>query len=303
MRNHFILFLTLFVFNSFLQANSKEVHAHHILVKTFDKANELEARLIGYSGEELKEEFIKLAKEHSVGPSSIKGGDLGWFKEGMMVPSFNDAVFSMQVGTVSAPVKSPFGYHLIYLVANNKLALIKKQQDEKIQKQEQQIIVDKYVANNDYQGLKDYTDKNPNAVYYIQDDTMRLILTGPKDMKVGDIIKLVKNKRSELIITSLINRVKEPYKEFSLDEIDTLSKLGLSDGIISSMINVTTKLLENEDKRKQQEFLLNEQKKIAEQKTKVIYKTNTNQQTNNQSNPVQNQLINKGIGMLLDHLF
>ena len=66
-------------------------------------------------GNALKEKFIALAQEKSVGPSGPKGGDLGYFAQGQMVPEFNDKVFSMKVGTVSDPVKTQFGYHLIYL--------------------------------------------------------------------------------------------------------------------------------------------------------------------------------------------
>lgn len=91
------------------------VHARHILVKEEDEAKAIEKQLKSLSGDALKNKFIELAKEKSTGPTGPNGGDLGYFSEGQMVPEFNDKVFSMKVGTLSEPVKTQFGYHVIYL--------------------------------------------------------------------------------------------------------------------------------------------------------------------------------------------
>ena len=94
----------------------KQVKARHILVKTVNEAKALIRILSKYSGDRLEAEFIESAKTHSTGPSNKNGGDLGYFGEGQMVPAFNDAVFSMRVGTITkTPVKTSFGYHIIYL--------------------------------------------------------------------------------------------------------------------------------------------------------------------------------------------
>ena len=67
-------------------------------------------------GDSLKSKFIELAKSKSTGPSGPKGGDLGYFVQGQMVPEFNNKVFTMPVGTITdEPVKTQFGYHVIYL--------------------------------------------------------------------------------------------------------------------------------------------------------------------------------------------
>ncbi|UCM99770.1 peptidylprolyl isomerase [Sulfurimonas sp. SWIR-19] len=97
--------------------NEKEsVHARHILVKTKEEAEKIIAQLKHLSGEKLKEKFIELAKKYSTGPSGSKGGDLGYFSKGQMVPAFNDKVFSMKKGEVTTkPVKTQFGYHVIYV--------------------------------------------------------------------------------------------------------------------------------------------------------------------------------------------
>ncbi|MHC3994673.1 peptidylprolyl isomerase [Thiomicrolovo sp. ZZH C-3] len=94
----------------------EKVHARHILVKTEDEAKKIIGGMKSLKGDKLKAKFIEEAKAKSTGPSGPKGGDLGFFQQGQMVPEFNDAVFSMKVGTITpAPVKTQFGYHIIYL--------------------------------------------------------------------------------------------------------------------------------------------------------------------------------------------
>jgi len=91
------------------------VHARHILVKEESEAKAIEKELKPLSGDALKNKFIELAKEKSTGPTGPKGGDLGYFAQGQMVPEFDAKVFSMKTGTISEPVKTQFGYHVIYL--------------------------------------------------------------------------------------------------------------------------------------------------------------------------------------------
>ncbi len=93
-----------------------QVHARHIVLKDKKSAQEVLAQLKGLKGKALKKRFIELAKAKSTGPTGPKGGDLGFFAPGQMVKPFNDAVFAMKKGEVSAkPVKTQFGYHVIYL--------------------------------------------------------------------------------------------------------------------------------------------------------------------------------------------
>lgn len=200
-----------------------------------------------------------------------------------------------------------------YLKELPNLTAKKKEQEKKhertIQKQNEQREVETFISKNDLQGLKSYTDQNPNAVYYIKDESFRLLLTGPKGLKVGDIKKHIKKGRSEKILIAMIQRVKTPYKEFTFYEVDILIKMELSDDIIAAMINTTTKLLENEEKRKEQEFFLKEQDRIQKQEIKetIVYKDNANQKVDAQGNPimdkVQSEVIKQGVGVLFDKLF
>lgn len=94
--------------------SGEKVSASHILVDSEEKANEILKEI-----NEGKIEFADAAKEHSSCPSSQQGGSLGEFGRGQMVPEFDTAVFSMQVGEIKGPVKTQFGYHLIKLDAKN----------------------------------------------------------------------------------------------------------------------------------------------------------------------------------------
>lgn len=87
----------------------EEYNASHILVETEQEAIDLIAEL------QAGADFAALAQEHSTGPSGPNGGQLGWFGVGMMVPPFEDAVIAMQPETISAPVQTQFGWHVIRL--------------------------------------------------------------------------------------------------------------------------------------------------------------------------------------------
>ena len=96
--------------------------AKHILITLDAETPEAEAKAMATIKEVQEklaagESFESLAKVYSGDPGSAEsGGDLGTFEQGMMVPAFDEAVFSMQEGQVSEPVRTEFGYHLIKLV-------------------------------------------------------------------------------------------------------------------------------------------------------------------------------------------
>ncbi len=88
---------------------STEYDASHILVDSEEEAKELLAELDDGA------EFADLARNRSTGPSGPSGGALGWFGPGDMVPAFQSAVADLEVGEVSQPVKTEFGWHVIKL--------------------------------------------------------------------------------------------------------------------------------------------------------------------------------------------
>lgn len=90
--------------------------ARHILVKgpeakTF--LEDLKPKLMSSSN--IEQAFAEAASEYSTCPSKQKGGALGTFKKGMMVPAFDKVVFTEAVGEIHGPVMTPFGYHLILI--------------------------------------------------------------------------------------------------------------------------------------------------------------------------------------------
>jgi parvulin-like peptidyl-prolyl isomerase len=113
------------------KAEFEQVRARHILIRVqgspaavrpgqkdlteaeaLAKAQDLRKRI------QAGEDFAQLARQESDDTGSgAKGGDLGFFRHGQMVPSFEEAAFAMQPGDLSEPVKTPFGYHVIKVEA------------------------------------------------------------------------------------------------------------------------------------------------------------------------------------------
>lgn len=87
---------------------SNKIKCSHILVTKQSQALEILEKIKN------GEKFGKLAKEHSIDSSSAKkDGNLGYFTKGMMLKPFEQTAFKLQIGEVSEPVKTEFGYHII----------------------------------------------------------------------------------------------------------------------------------------------------------------------------------------------
>jgi foldase protein PrsA len=122
-----------------------EVKASHILVDSLDLANKLKAQIAAGG------DFAALAKTHSKDPGSgAKGGDLGFFGKGQMVPEFEKAAFDAPVGTVTAPIKTKFGYHIIkvedrHSAGQQSFDKMKEQIIEKLNKDKRQTEFQKWL--------------------------------------------------------------------------------------------------------------------------------------------------------------
>ena len=134
----------------------EEVRARHILIKVdpgVDESRKVEARK---KLEKIQkrlgkgEDFGALAKEFSEGPSSVKGGDLGYFQRGKMVKAFEEAAFSLKPGAVSDIVETEFGYHLIEVIdKKSEMAIaykdIKHRLEDYIKQEKVQKEVNSYI--------------------------------------------------------------------------------------------------------------------------------------------------------------
>ncbi|MDA3792766.1 MAG: peptidylprolyl isomerase [Elusimicrobia bacterium] len=92
------------------------VEARHILIRTDDKSEKEALEKTNEIYKKVKnssDKFSKYAEEYSEGPSSARGGSLGYFSRGEMVEEFEDAAFDLRVGDITKPVKTMFGYHII----------------------------------------------------------------------------------------------------------------------------------------------------------------------------------------------
>ena len=85
--------------------------ARHILVDSKEKCETLKSDIAAGA------DFAEVARKHSTCPSGRRGGDLGTFGPGQMVPEFDTVCFNSEVGKVHGPVKTQFGFHLIEIVS------------------------------------------------------------------------------------------------------------------------------------------------------------------------------------------
>ncbi len=98
----------------FFKRFTTKASASHILIKGgAEAANKLEDLKVEIGDSPVS--FAKAAAEYSACPSASRGGDLGEFGPGAMVKEFDTVVFNEPVGVVHGPIKTQFGYHLIYI--------------------------------------------------------------------------------------------------------------------------------------------------------------------------------------------
>lgn len=114
--------------NSEMFKSEETASAKHILVDTLEQMEEIKSEISNGMA------FEEAAQKYSKCPSAAQGGNLGSFTRGRMVPEFEKAAFELEVGEISEPVKTQFGYHLIQLDE-------KSSQDVKSLEESRQLIV------------------------------------------------------------------------------------------------------------------------------------------------------------------
>jgi len=154
--------------------SGEQIKASHILVKTEKEAKDIQAQL--KSGGK----FEDLAQKSSIDSSSAKGGDLGWFGKGSMVPAFEKAALALKEGQISDVVKSDFGFHIIKLTGKRPAGIrpfeeVKEQIKGAIMPTKQQEV---------FQKIKDELKKT--AKIAIKEDVLNSIGGKKEEAKTDD---------------------------------------------------------------------------------------------------------------------
>ncbi|BHH84734.1 SurA N-terminal domain-containing protein [Desulforhopalus sp. 52FAK] len=221
--------------NSQMFTQPEQRKASHILFKVGENDSEevkekqlAQANMVLAKAKE-GSDFSELAKEYSEGPSKDNGGELGFFTQGQMVPTFDDAVFSLGKGEISDVVKTQFGYHII-LVEDIKPASKKSLEDSKkqilsnLQKKEAESLAFQ-VANSTYEsiisagGLDQHLEATPDAEirtsdFFTRDDAPNdlkndaIFLDKAFELKKGEFSSLIKGDTGYAIFQA--EDVKEP---------------------------------------------------------------------------------------------
>ena len=144
-----------------------QIRASHILLKTEKEAQDVLSQLKAGGS------FEELARKYSVDPAGAKGGDLGWFGKGSMIPEFEKAAFALKEGETSGIVKTKFGYHIIKLTGKRAagilpLAEVKDQIKAALLPEKQQEIFKKMRE-----------DLKKTAKYSIKEDVLKSLDTKP----------------------------------------------------------------------------------------------------------------------------
>lgn len=138
-----------------------EVKASHILLKDEKSAQDVLAKVKGGGN------FEELAKKYSIDSAAAKGGDLGWFGKGAMIPEFEKAAFALKEGDTSGIVRTKFGFHIIKVTGKRaagtrSFADVKDQIKAAILPSKQQEV---------FQKLKDELKKS--GKYTIKEDVLK----------------------------------------------------------------------------------------------------------------------------------
>jgi len=140
-----------------LEGEEFEVHARHILVTVDAKATPQQVEEARKKAEAIAAEarrpgmnFEALARARSEGPSKEDGGDLGFFRRGVMVPAFEQAAFSLKVGEVSNPIRTNFGWHVLKVEERRAIGVtsyeeMRSKLELQLRQQKTEKFVDQYV--------------------------------------------------------------------------------------------------------------------------------------------------------------
>lgn len=134
-----------------------EYNAAHILVREDEKRDEVVAALAAGT------DFAEVAASFSIDGTAQNGGDLGWFRAGMMIPDFQAAVEALEPGQVSDPVQTQFGWHVIRLIDTRTAAVpsldeVREQLVEQLQREASTAYLEALRAGAQVENLAEGVD-------------------------------------------------------------------------------------------------------------------------------------------------
>ncbi len=181
------------------------------------------------------EDFAEVAKEFSEGPSAPKGGDLGYFTRGRMVGEFEDVAFATNVGGISEPVLTQFGWHIITVIDKRKTEngedeiraahiLLKVEASEETKENIEIKAEDLYEKANE-KGLEKAAE---DFVYQVEEtkefaeDANYIGGIGREESlikfafknKIGKVAEVVKLQNGDFVLAEISSKIGEHYKEF-----------------------------------------------------------------------------------------
>jgi peptidyl-prolyl cis-trans isomerase D len=200
---------------------AEEVKARHILIKAedpkaLDKIKAIKAKVNSKN-------FAAIAGKESEDPTGkTNGGDLGWFGRGRMVPEFDAVAFKMTAGTISEPIKTQFGYHLI-LLEDKKAAQTKPL--EAVKTELAQIAIQKTKAQDLDKLLASENEK-----------VMGLL----KDNKLAELDALQKKLDAQLFKDANVNQYDQTIGQLTLSPKESEELFKAKDGDVVNFGNAGT---------------------------------------------------------------
>lgn len=149
------------------EAADFEVHARHLLVQVAPKATaeqietaRLKAVMLMDEAKKPGTDFAELARKKSEGPSAADGGDLGFFRRGVMMADFEKSAFTLPVGGISEPIRTKFGWHVLKVEERKALAAppldeVKDKLRETMLRSQMEKYTDQYVQELRAQAVVD----------------------------------------------------------------------------------------------------------------------------------------------------
>ncbi|ABW68747.1 hypothetical protein [Desulfosudis oleivorans] len=241
---------------------------------------------------EVKVEYIVTSKNGKIlasGTVAENGvdNDIGFFKD-VLKQSINAVQDALSKAAARIPVELAENDPFVqvakadadpnYVISYKPTKPVQQEEGQQLQESEQRLAelmtqqtrqniahLNELIDSGNKDEFMAFIEQYPDLADHIENPAYRLLYTGPKELRIGTIAKMLEHGFGDKVIVAKINGVKEPYRDFSFDELVILKKLKFSDDIIAAMLNVTTELNREQARIAREDALLEEQRKGAQE--------------------------------------